>query len=307
MQKCCKLLCMLCLFALLFPLAAGCAPSGEPQEAWYSFSDSAGYTVSLPQKPTRVAVMLSSFAELWQSAGGEVAMTVGESIERGILPDTVTVLAEGAGKSPSPEAVIAAEPNFVILSADLAGHVSCAAILRDAGIPVALLRVECFDDYLAVLKIFTDINERPELYERLGLAQKAEIDALVAQKPLAGKRILFARAASGAVKGKSSAEHFAAAMLTELGAVNIADGSPLSGEIAAEAVLAADPDYLVFCTMGNEQAAKDYTARLLDTDAWQALSAVQDGAWSFLPRDLFHYKPNARWAEAYAYLADMIL
>lgn len=308
LPRLCKLLCLL-LCAALLPLGVACAEDtlvSSPDTALV-FTDSAGYNVSLDGRPTRVAVMLSSFADLWLSAGGEVAMTVGESVERGIVPDTVTVLAEGAGKTPSPEAIMAAAPDLVILSADLAGHVSCAEILREAGIPVALFRVESFADYLSVLKICTDLNGRPDLYESVGLAQKAEIDALIAAAPLAGKRVLFARASSSAVKAKGSGDHFAAAMLRELGAVNIADEAPLLLDgMSLEAVLSADPDLLVFSTMGGEQAARDNLNALLAGDAWQALDAVREGAWHVLPRELFHYKPNGAWAAAYAHLAALI-
>ena len=40
--------------------------------------------------------------------------------------------------------------------------------------------------------------------------------------------------------------------------------------------------------------------------AWQGLTAVQEGRVYVLPRDLFHYKPNARWAESYAYLYELL-
>ena len=40
--------------------------------------------------------------------------------------------------------------------------------------------------------------------------------------------------------------------------------------------------------------------------AWAGLSAVQNGRYVLLPRELFHYKPNARWGESYAYLAKIL-
>lgn len=307
MKKHCKLLCLLLLCALL-PFGSACAedPLVHSPDTALIFTDSAGYTVSLDSAPTRVAVLFSSFADLWLSAGGTVTMTVGESVERGILPDTVTILAEGAGKTPSPEAIIAAAPDLVILSADLAGHISCADVLREVGVPVALFRTENFGEYLSVLKICTSLTGRPDLYESVGLAQKAEIDRLIAAKPLAGKKILFARASSSAVKAKGSGDHFAAAMLTELGAVNVADGNTLLDGLSDEAILQANPDYLIFSAMGNEQAARDCVATLLGGDVWRELTAVQNGNWSFLPKEMFHYKPNGSWATAYAYLAALI-
>ena len=308
MKRHCKIACLLLSLALLLPLAAACAESSDtPGIGGPSFTDSTGVKVTLTAHPRRVAVLFSSFADLWLSAGGEVAMTVGESVERGIVPDTVTVLADGAGKAPGAEVIIAAAPDLVILSADLAGHVSCAERLREAGIPTALFHVETFTDYLAVLKIFTDLNGRPDLYESVGLTQKAVIDALIASKPLNGKKILFARATASAVKAKGSGDSFAAAMLTELGAVNLADGIPLLLDgLSVETVVRESPDYLIFTAMGSEAAARGNVSLLLEGEAWSTLDAVQGGAWSFLPKELFHYKPNAKWAEAYTYLAELI-
>ena len=40
--------------------------------------------------------------------------------------------------------------------------------------------------------------------------------------------------------------------------------------------------------------------------AWPGLQAVQNGRYLLLPKELFHYKPNARWGESYAYLAKIL-
>ena len=126
-----------------------------------------------------------------------------------------------------------------------------------------------------------------------------------ADKPLDGSKILFVRAGTSArsVKPKSSADHFAAAMLAELGATNIADGTPLLADgLSMEYILAEDPDYIYFTSMGDEQASLTFVTEMLKEAEWQALSAVKNGNYTFLPKENFHYKPNAHWANAYAYL-----
>lgn len=307
MKKHCKITALLLAAFLLLPIVSACTPGDSYGKEGYTFTDSKGHIVTVPVKPERVAVLFSSFADLWISAGGTVSMTVGESVERGLVAEGVTVLADGAGKSPDAETVIAAAPDLVLLSADLEGHAACADLLRQAGIPTAELRVESFDDYLSVLKICTDINERPDLYESVGIAQKTRIDKMIAEKPLAGKRILFARATAKAVKAKGSSDHFAAAMLSELGATNIADSAPLLLDgLSVETVLLQDPDYLIFTAMGSEEAARTAIDDLLAGEVWGSLSAVQNGRYGFLPKETFHYKPNAYWADAYAYLIDLL-
>ena len=45
---------------------------------------------------------------------------------------------------------------------------------------------------------------------------------------------------------------------------------------------------------------------LLASDGWNSLSCVKNGDYTYLPKDLFHFKPNARWAQAYLYLAEIL-
>ena len=61
-----------------------------------------------------------------------------------------------------------------------------------------------------------------------------------------------------------------------------------------------------FVAAYDEEAAKDYMESLLKTEGWRDLDCVKDGNYYFLPKDYFHYKPNAHWADAYEYLADII-
>jgi iron complex transport system substrate-binding protein len=42
--------------------------------------------------------------------------------------------------------------------------------------------------------------------------------------------------------------------------------------------------------------------QMLQEPEWQALTAVQNGSYTFLPKENFHYKPNAAWAKSYALL-----
>jgi iron complex transport system substrate-binding protein len=96
-------------------------------------------------------------------------------------------------------------------------------------------------------------------------------------------------------------------MLTRLGAHNIADDAPvLLDGLSLEEILVRDPDHIFISTMGNEDASKAYMESLLRQPGWRDLTAVQEGNVHFLPRDLFHFKPNARWAEAYRYLAQLL-
>jgi iron complex transport system substrate-binding protein len=123
------------------------------------------------------------------------------------------------------------------------------------------------------------------------------------------KEILFIRAGSqySATKAKRAPDHFACIMLDQLGSHNVADDAAiLLDGLSLEEILLRDPDYIFLTTMGNEDAAKAYIGDLFLQEGWSSLTAVQKGCYTFLPKDLFHFKPNARWAEAYGVLAQTL-
>ncbi len=307
--------------ALMLPaLLSGCTQNWDdpilvPPDptAYASFQDSAGETIVLQEKPERVAVLFSSFAQLWQLAGGTVAVTVGESVERGFVPEGTPLVDDGAGKKIDLERLLVEEPDFVICSGDIAAQAETAETLMGLNIPAAQFVVESFSDFLDVLKICTDITGDEAAFEQYGAAQKQKIDTILAENSFEGVDILFVRAGSSArsVKAKTSEDHFAAEMLHEFGTHNIADDSLLAGAVLSdtlsiEYILQEDPDYIFFTAMGDEEASQNFVKEMLQESAWQQLTAVRQGNYAFLEKELFHFKPNGRWAEAYETLARLL-
>ena len=187
----------------------------------------------------------------------------------------------------------------------------CADLLHSAGIPAAGFRVETFEDYLRVLKICTDILGTPDRYTQYGAALKTEIDHLIAAARAVEDQpqILFVRAGSTAkvTKAKTAQNHFVCGMLKDLGTFNIAEKAPvLLDGLSIEEILLSDPDFILFTTMGDEAAGQSYMESLLSDPVWQTLTAVKTGQVYQLPKELFQYKPNARWGEAYRYLIQLL-
>lgn len=311
-----QILCILAAVCLL--LSAGCAGNKttgqkEPANAWYHFTDAAGVEILLPQKPEKVAVLFSSYADLWNIAGGTVQISVGESAERGFVDSTIPLVDSGAGKTINNELLLSYQPDFVICSADIPAQKETAAILNENGIPAAQFHVESFEDYLAALKICTDITGNPDAYQASGVALKTQISDLLekTQQYTGGQKmkILFIRAGSTdqSTKAKTAEENFVCRMLDELGTYNIAENAPiLLDGLSFEEILSEDPDYIFFSFMGKEAAAKVYVESLLQENTWKSLTAVKSGNYTFLPKELFHFKPNAKWADAYRYLAGFL-
>lgn len=297
---------------------AGCAgrpteSSGTESGVYYAFTDDAGREVVLPEAPQKVAVLFSSFADIWKTAGGTVNITVGESVGRGFADESAVLVDAGAGKTINTESLIAAEPDLIIGSLDIAAQADAVKLAAQAGFPAAAFKVESFADYLRVLKICTDITGDAEAYETYGTAVQGRVDEVLQKAQQSGqvqpREILFIRAGSkaSATKAKTAKDHFACAMLQEMGTHNIADDAPvLLDGLSLEEILLRNPDYIFISTMGDEQAAIDYLEGVFAGEEWQVLTAIQEKHYTFLPKELFHFKPNARWDEAYRYLYDLL-
>lgn len=62
-------------------------------------------------------------------------MTVGESVERGFVPEGTPLVDDGAGKKIDLERLLIEEPDFVICSGDIAAQAETAETLTGLNIP----------------------------------------------------------------------------------------------------------------------------------------------------------------------------
>ena len=314
------------------------APAGADAqavtEAWgydpcgnvVSATDALGRTVTV-ESPKRVAALIGSFADVWCLAGGKDTLVAAADdtwtqFELG-LPETVVNL--GGVKEPSAEALLAAQPDFVIVSMDSdtnlpkisgviesapAADVDLLPTLEQAGIPTAYFEVSTFEDYLAMLEVCTRVTGRPELYEQYGEQVRAQVDAAVARaEGKEGPSVLYLRATGSSCKVKNSENSVLGEMLAALGCVNIADSdASLLEELSMEAILAADPERIFIVMQGSDQEKVRQTleSAVLSNPAWQQLSAVKNGRVYYMDQQLYNLKPNARWGEAYEKLAEIL-
>lgn len=283
----------------------------DQQSTAYTFTDALGNTVTV-DRPQRVVSFYGSFAEMWVLAGGTLVGTTDDAITQRELPlgDNVTVI--GGTKTPNLELALSLEPDFALLSADTSDHVQAAETLRAAGVPCAFFRVDYLEDYLAAMEICTAITGRSDLYEQNAQRVEQQAQAVIqrvhprlAQNP---PTALLIRAYSTGAKAKGM-DNLAGVILHELGVKNLVEDHPsLLEELSMEEIIAADPDYIFVTTMGSssQKALDALRDGIQSNPAWASLSAVQNDRYVLLPEDLFHYKPNVRWGESYAYLANIL-
>ena len=314
--------------AALALLIAGCAAEepaqpeqgGEGQAAGevaalHTFVDDAGNEVVV-ESANRVVACMGSFANMWELAGG---VLVGCS-DDAFTFDSFDIASPGVQKvgdfsGINLEAVIALEPDFVIMTCGTGGRggdssqLDLAPALEASGIPVAYFEVTTFADYERMMGVLCEITGREDLYQANVADVRAQIDALVAEVP-AGEApsVLCMTTYSGGTRVQSSAT-MTGAMLAELGVANLADENrSLLSDFSLESIIELDPDFIFVIPMGNdaEAAMAGLEQATAANPAWATLTAVQEDRYVALDPNLFLYKPNANWADAYQFLFDTL-
>lgn len=273
----------------------------------YEFTDALGNKVKV-ESVDRVVILYGSFAEAWINAGGELVGTTKDAVEERNLTLSDDVKIVGTVKEPNLEEIIALSPTLVILSADIETQKNFGESFESMNIPYAYMRIDMFEDYLGFLKTASDMTGRKDLYEKNGTDIKKRIEEILGKLPNdKSPKILFLRAYSTGAKAKTD-DNFAGIMLKEFGTQNIADMHPsLLEELSIEEIIKEDPEYIFVTTMGDEEKAlKALEESIGSNPAWNDLSAIKNQKFIVLPKELFHYKPNARWAESYEYIAKIL-
>ena len=296
---------------------SGCSGANEKETADVSdtviFTDALGREISVEKNPSRTAALIGSFADVWQLSGGTLCAAPEDAWgDFGLeLPEAVNL---GGAHSPSFEALLSSDPDFVIASASTAANVDMKEQLENAGIAVAYFDVDNFDDYLEMLDICTDITGRKDLFEKNGLNVKSEIDRIKTDFestdiPEEKRTVLLLRASAGFIKAKGSEGTILGEMLADMGCINIADSDKsLLDDLSVESVIRKEPYHIFVVTMGDdtEKALSNLTRMMEENPAWGTLSAVKEDRLHVMDRKLFNIKPNAKWAQAYEKLSGIL-
>ncbi|MBO5220709.1 MAG: ABC transporter substrate-binding protein [Clostridia bacterium] len=294
---------------LIFSLSlCGCAPQGQDSagETGHLVNDALGNRVML-SSDARVVSCYGSFADCWLLSGGSLVGVTDDAVEEGIVAaETVSIV--GSVKSIDLERILALAPDYVILSADLAAHRKLEEALISAGVSYGYFRVDTFADYKALMGQFCAVNGREDLYQTHVLDVEVRIQNILNTIPKTSeKQFLLMRVFSTGMKAKG-ADNLAGQILLEFGLHNIADGNQsLLEDLSVEKVVLSDPEYIFALAMGEQAAADEFLRQNVENNpAWSGLTAVKDGKYYMLPKELFHYKPNERWDESYEYLAKIL-
>lgn len=307
----------LCVLAAAVMLA-GCASDSQKEDSAeaeqtaeqssYTFTDDMGREVTV-DNPRRVVTLIGSFTDIWLLAGGSVVGACDDSWSSLNLDLPEDVINTGKVSEPNLEAILSAEPDFIIASVNTSSNVELLETFESMGIACAYFDVSNFDQYLGMLKICCDITGRDDLYEQNGTAVAAQIEAAKERADGSAPRVLYLRSSTKSIQAKGSEGNICGEILAGLGCINIADGdNELLENLSLEAIMKADPDYIFVTPQGSdkEAAIKNIEDTFTSNPAWSTLAAVENGNYYVLDPYLYNLKPNERWGEAYEKMADIL-
>lgn len=302
---------LLCCFALGACADDGAArePRKEETEEMCTFTDDLGREVSVSSHE-RVAALLGSYADMWNLAGGQVCAAPEDAFEDFDLSLPEETVNLGETKRLNLELLFSAEPDLVLASTNTPQHLEWQQALEEAGITVAYFDVACFEDYLRMLKICTDITGETGRYERYGTELEKQIEEI--RKRYEGREpvsVLVMRASAASIRAKNSEGNVLGEMTKSFGCVNIADSdTSLLENLSIESIMLQNPDRILIVQSGDdtEGTRENIESMFRDNPLWKELDAVKNGKIFFLDKHLYNLKPNARWAEAYEKLGEML-
>ncbi len=276
-----------------------------------SFIDGRGEKVTLNKKPERVVVLFNSYLDIWMKNGGSVVGKLEESVGQDLIPGTENAEIVGALGSISVEKVLELEPDLVVLISTQKSQMELVPIFEENYIPFIALEYFGKDDYFKLARLFSALNEREDLYEQNVVKVKEEIESIIEKSPKdEGHKVLIMMASAKSVTARGS-DSTVGEMLQDLHTTNIADFSNdalSTSNFSIEKILEEDPDFIFVQTTGNDmdKVMERMKEDVESNPAWSSLSAIKNDRYIILPKDLYMFKANHRYAEAYEGLAKIL-
>lgn len=281
-------LAVLAMLALFLGPAAAAAARGEAADGEHAshgvafpltFQDTRGHSITVAAPPQRVVTIGPSLTEIIFALGAG-ARLVGVDEFSDYPPEAAAIPRIGGLMTPSLEAVIALEPDLVLVD-DVAAPQFFA--FQRLGVPVALLSAPDVEAVMATIVLLGDVMNVPGAAVRLvdDMARRiAAVEDKVAHLPPAERVRAFHAVWTEPIYtgGPGSFIH---ALIETAGGINVAGdvGAPWV-EFSLEALLAADPDVIL---VTREQHRRDLLSGR--QARWRGLRAVRTGRVCLVDED----------------------
>jgi iron complex transport system substrate-binding protein len=257
------------------PVAAPIVDAPAPVDGAFPVTvDAYGVPVTITSRPERIVSLSPASTEgLFAVGAGPQVIAVDEYSDFPAEAPTTTL----SGFTPNLEAIVALEPDLVIVSYDPGDLV---AGLGAADVTVLVLPAAVtFDDVFAQLELLGLVTGNTEGASELVRSLEARVAAVTAALPELERPLTYFHELDDTLYTVTSST-FVGAVYALLGLENIADAADADGaafgypQLSAEFLLAADPD-LVF--LADTRCCATTAATFGARPGFSALRAVRDG------------------------------
>ncbi|MEX1005422.1 MAG: ABC transporter substrate-binding protein [Acidimicrobiia bacterium] len=262
--------------------------STEPAMPGYPLTvNSGGVTTTIAERPTAIVSLSPTATEMLFAIGaGSQVVAVDEY---SYFPDDAPVT-DLSGFTPNLEAIVAYEPDLVVVSDDIDGIV---AALEGVDIPTLVLPgAQRVQDAYDQVRLLGDATGMISEAEALATEMESEVSALVAGVELTSEPLTYYHELGSDGGGSFysvTSSTFIGEVFGTFGLESIADPADSDGfgypVLSVEFIIDADPD-LIFFTNCCGDTPETIAAR----PGWDSITAVQEGALYELDDDL-----SSRW------------
>jgi iron complex transport system substrate-binding protein len=245
--------------------------------------ESGGATTTIESMPTAIVSLSPTATEMLFAVGaGDQVVAVDEY---SYYPDEAPVTAL-SGFSPNLEAIVAYEPDLVVVSDDIGGIVDA---LTGVGIPTLVLPgAGVIDDSYTQIRDVGRATGHAEQAATLAAQMEEQVEALIAGVDAVGEGLTYYHELGSDGGGSFysvTSSTFIGEVFGAFGLENIADPADVDGfgypVLSVEFIIEASPD-LIFYT----SCCGDTPESIGSRPGWDSITAVQDGALFELDDDL---------------------
>jgi len=244
---------------------------------------SAGFATKLPAKPLRIISLSPSATEiLFAIKAGPQVLAVDDNSNYPANAPTSAL----SGFAPNLEAIVALNPDFVILNKDSAKSDAIHKSLTNLGIPVMMEAAarNLSDVYSEITEIGKAVDQQAKARKLIQTMKKRIAKVIKTSKRI--KSQSFFHELDNTLYTATS-KTFIGNVYRDLGLINVADaarGADSSGypQLSAEYLIQSNPEIIFLADAQYGESISTVKAR----PGWQSISAVKNGRIIELPADI---------------------
>lgn len=279
-----------------------------------TFQDTFGNETTVSKNPERTVILYNSILDLWYESGGKSLTKMKGTTN--IPEEAVNLIDLGSSYSVSLEAIVALEPDLVVLASNVDHQVALIPNLNEIGIETMAIDTsyKSYERFVENAYLFSRINDSEKSYAENIEPVLRDVEVIISKSEQAGEapKAVAIMATSKQLSVDSDVA-LTGEVIAALGGSNILTEAqiPIKGEtrvpFSIESLVSYNPEVILISTMGDVDAAKETVKRMIDENpVWYEVEAVKKGQIHYLPKDLFVYKPNTRYAQAFEIVAEAL-